>query len=143
MSEENNLCIKKCGFFGTAENMNMCSICYKKYMEKQSLAEKVAKKAKGKEESEAAGKKAEESEKGGYIEKEEGKMEKEVTECRCFNCNKRCRMGVSFKCRCDHVFCSKHRYPEEHNCSFDHKTFGRQSLAKNNPLIKGSKIDKL
>ncbi|XP_059076501.1 zinc finger A20 and AN1 domain-containing stress-associated protein 3-like [Cryptomeria japonica] len=106
-------------------------------MEKQSLAEKAAKKAKGKEESEAAGKKAEESE------KEEGKMEKEVTECRCFNCNKRCRLGVNFKCRCNHVFCSKHRYPEEHNCSFDHKRFGRQSLAKNNPLIKGSKIDKL
>ncbi|XP_059076508.1 zinc finger A20 and AN1 domain-containing stress-associated protein 7-like [Cryptomeria japonica] len=91
MSEENNLCINKCGFFGTAENMNMCSFCYKKYMEKQSLAEKVAKKAKGKEESEAA----------------------------------------------------EWVYPEEHNCSFDHKRFGRQSLAKNNPLIKGSKIDKL
>ncbi|GLJ25272.1 hypothetical protein SUGI_0483800 [Cryptomeria japonica] len=122
--------------------MNMCSFCYKKYMEKQSLAEKAANKAKRKEESEPADKKAEESEKGTDIEKG-GEMEKEVTECRCFNCNKRCRLGVSFKCRCENIFCSKHRYPEEHNCSFDHKRFGRQSLAKNNPLIKGSKIDKL
>lgn len=35
------------------------------------------------------------------------------------------------------------RYAEAHDCKFDYKSAGRQQLAKNNPLVKAAKIDKL
>lgn len=42
---------------------------------------------------------------------------------RCFVCN--CRLDLAIreigKCKCDYVFCSLHRLPEQHNCTFDHK----------------------
>lgn len=61
---------------------------------------------------------------------------------RCFTCNK--RIGLTgFKCRCDYVFCASHRLAEAHDCSFDYKKVERQRLARNNPLIAASKVDKL
>ena len=61
---------------------------------------------------------------------------------RCFVCNK--RVGLTgFKCRCDYVFCGAHRLAEAHDCSFDYKKVERQRLARNNPLISASKVDKL
>lgn len=60
---------------------------------------------------------------------------------RCFDCNK--RVGLTgFKCRCGYVYCATHRYAEKHDCPFDYKTAGRQTLAKNNPLVAAAKIDK-
>lgn len=38
---------------------------------------------------------------------------------RCFHCNKK-SMIVTL-CKCENYFCLKHKYPEEHNCSFDFK----------------------
>ncbi|KAK9826866.1 hypothetical protein WJX81_001930 [Elliptochloris bilobata] len=54
------------------------------------------------------------------------------------------RVGLTgFKCRCDRVFCSTHRYAEAHECTFDYKKMERQRLAKNNPLVQAAKVDKL
>jgi predicted nucleic acid binding AN1-type Zn finger protein len=50
---------------------------------------------------------------------------------------------LGMKCRCDYVFCSSHRMPESHACDFDFKTRGRDLLAKSNPLVQASKVDKL
>jgi len=50
---------------------------------------------------------------------------------------------VGFPCRCNNVFCSQHRLPEQHNCSFDFKSSGRNLLAKQNPLVSGEKIKKI
>ena len=39
---------------------------------------------------------------------------------RCFNCRK--KVGFyGFKCKCDYVFCSKHRQPDSHECTYDYK----------------------
>jgi len=35
------------------------------------------------------------------------------------------------------------RYAEAHECTFDYKKMERQRLAKNNPLVQASKVDKL
>ncbi|KAL1816635.1 hypothetical protein ACET3Z_019209 [Daucus carota] len=40
-SKEPTLCVNNCGFFGTAETMNMCSKCYKDMILKHGL-EKLA-----------------------------------------------------------------------------------------------------
>ncbi|URD87734.1 zinc finger A20 and AN1 domain-containing stress-associated protein, partial [Musa troglodytarum] len=60
---------------------------------------------------------------------------------RCFRCLK--KVGLTgFKCRCENTFCSAHRFPEAHECSFDYKTAGRKAIAKENPVVKAEKIKK-
>jgi len=50
---------------------------------------------------------------------------------------------LGFPCKCDYVFCSKHRYAEDHKCSFDYKSYHQEKLAKENPLVKQGKISKI
>ncbi|MBA0561140.1 hypothetical protein Golob_017990 [Gossypium lobatum] len=38
------------------------------------------------------------------------------------------------------VFCQFDHYPLEHSCDYDFKKAGRQSLAKENPVIRGDKL---
>jgi predicted nucleic acid binding AN1-type Zn finger protein len=49
--------------------------------------------------------------------------------CKCHVCNKKLGL-LPFDCRCGHQFCSIHRYPEEHKCSFDYKEFAKEQLEK-------------
>eukprot|EP00475_Leptophrys_vorax_P043261 TRINITY_DN8267_c0_g2_i1.p1 TRINITY_DN8267_c0_g2~~TRINITY_DN8267_c0_g2_i1.p1 ORF type:complete len:191 (+),score=2.72 TRINITY_DN8267_c0_g2_i1:337-909(+) len=60
---------------------------------------------------------------------------------RCVVCKK--RVGLTgFKCRCEGLFCSVHRYSDKHECSFDYKTAGREAIAKANAVIKADKIER-
>ncbi|CAN0010607.1 unnamed protein product [Pylaiella littoralis] len=48
---------------------------------------------------------------------------------RCFTCSK--KVGYTgIACRCNYVFCSLHRYPEQHDCTFDFKTSDRNDLKR-------------
>jgi len=47
---------------------------------------------------------------------------------------------MSFSCSCNKEYCAKCRMPEEHECTFDYKSKGRENLAKNNPLIVAQKV---
>ena len=61
---------------------------------------------------------------------------------RCFACNK--RVGFTgFKCRCNYTFCASHRHSNKHNCTFDYKAMGRESVAKANPAVIAEKMDKV
>ena len=61
---------------------------------------------------------------------------------KCSFCSK--RMGpVSFKCKCCQYFCTRHRLPEEHHCTFDHKSAGIRKLSEENPVIQAPKLNKL
>ncbi|XP_020595543.1 zinc finger AN1 domain-containing stress-associated protein 15-like [Phalaenopsis equestris] len=61
---------------------------------------------------------------------------------RCASCWK--RVGLTgFRCRCGDLFCSRHRYSETHNCSFDYKAAGREAISRANPLIRAAKIIKI
>jgi hypothetical protein len=62
---------------------------------------------------------------------------------RCFKCSK--KVGLTgIECRCGYVFCGTHRYAEEHNCTFDFKTHGRQNLtAANEKVVAETLEDKL
>jgi len=61
---------------------------------------------------------------------------------KCFFCNKKIGM-MGFDCKCNKVFCIKCRYPEVHNCTFNHKDNERDILK--NKLIKvvGEKVEKI
>lgn len=61
---------------------------------------------------------------------------------RCESCRK--KIGIyGFHCKCDGYFCTVHRYPESHQCSFDYRAEGREKIMKENPTIKAAKIEKL
>jgi len=61
---------------------------------------------------------------------------------RCWNCSK--RVGLTgFKCRCGYVFCGEHRYSDKHGCTFDYKSAQKQAVAKANPVVVASKMDKI
>ncbi|CAL9173787.1 unnamed protein product [Musa hybrid cultivar] len=53
---------------------------------------------------------------------------------RCSTCRK--KVGLTgFRCRCGDLFCGRHRYSDTHDCSFDYKAFGREQIAKANPVL--------
>ena len=62
--------------------------------------------------------------------------------CNFKNCNKKLPLS-STKCRCGQRFCSKHRLPEIHDCSYDYKSEYKDRLKQQNPTIKAVKIIKV
>jgi AN1-like Zinc finger len=61
---------------------------------------------------------------------------------KCSFCSK--KLGpLSVKCKCSQYFCVRHRLPEEHNCTFDHKASGIRKLSEENPLVQAPKFNKL
>lgn len=134
-------CVGGCGFYGTAKTENYCSQCYAK---KQKAEEAESEKAR-KEKQEAEKAKVEGEEGGAEAEAKadeatsssattEQPREEQTDKSKCWFCGKKCGL-TGFECRCGYVFCSKHRYAEDHKCDFDHKGKGREILAKNNPNI--------
>jgi len=65
-----------------------------------------------------------------------------IAKCGIDGCTKKLGL-IPFKCRCTHEFCTKHRMPEEHKCTFDYKTAGQEALKKANQLVAHDKIIKI
>ncbi|KAK4714442.1 hypothetical protein R3W88_020349 [Solanum pinnatisectum] len=65
---------------------------------------------------------------------------KNLTKQRCIACKKKVGL-IGFSCRCKEMFFSVHRYPEEHACTFDYKSAGRVTLAKENPPCRRDKLE--
>lgn len=47
------------------------------------------------------------------------------------------------QCRCEFVFCTKHRYPEEHSCDFDFNAFYKKKLEAENVKVEHKKMEKV
>ena len=62
---------------------------------------------------------------------------------RCFTCAKKLSLAVRFSCRCGPTFCSEHRYADKHSCQFDYKGAAATLLTKANPVVAGSKLDRV
>ncbi|CAO3655375.1 unnamed protein product, partial [Mucor hiemalis] len=56
---------------------------------------------------------------------------------RCFSCRTKIPLAkqLTNKCRCEYVFCDTHRYPDKHDCNFDHAQNDKDILLKNNPKL--------
>lgn len=58
----------------------------------------------------------------------------------CAFCNKRLKFISTFTCRCQKSFCIRHRFFDQHNCTFDYKSDARSKLSENNPKVAPKKI---
>lgn len=61
---------------------------------------------------------------------------------KCLKCKK--KIGLTgFECRCGGLFCSIHRYANEHSCTFDYLAEGKKQLTKELPKSEVEKIKKI
>ncbi|WMV39342.1 hypothetical protein MTR67_032727 [Solanum verrucosum] len=125
--ENQILCARGCGFYGTSSNNNLCSQCYKAFL-KEEEAKNVSYKKSSlifHDDSEGTTKNVESTMK---------------IKQRCMTCKK--KVGLTgFSCRCEGMFCKVHRYPEEHACTYDFKSIGHVTLAKENPSCRSDKLE--
>ena len=81
-------------------------------------------------------------------ENKETNLNKETTSIkesknRCFFCNKKLKIHSIYSCKCNNIFCAKHRYYHTHNCIYDNKKEQIENIKNNNPLIIHNKISKI
>lgn len=119
-----------CGFYASIETNNMCSKCYKDSVLDYSFA-----KCSLKEESERE--KTEVVETAQVVDNTQIPHNDTVVAVKPLQHNpKRCNVCkkhlllTSTACHCGLKFCEMHRYPEEHECSYDYKTEARKALEK-------------
>ena len=58
----------------------------------------------------------------------------------CEKCRIRCRPALRFICKCNKTFCQSHRYPDQHDCTYDHRADGLATIQANNPKIVKDKV---
>lgn len=148
--EGHSLCANNCGFFGSPATQNFCSNCYRdlsmKLEQEKSAVENSlfpspapllvlpSSSAVSLPESSDDGRVSAVAEPSAGV--------AVVRPNKCSACRKRVGL-MGFTCRCGITFCGTHRYPEQHGCGFDFKAAGRESIARENPLVKAEKLRKI
>jgi len=134
-------CVGQCGFFGNPLTDNMCSKCYRDSKAKLAPPAPLVQPVISSPEKPVEKMEVEPS---PVEPPKEVLPTKEVQSdtTKCWTCKKRVGL-LGFKCKCSYVYCSKHRYPDQHPCDFDFKAEGKKLIEKNNPVVKGMKITPL
>lgn len=60
----------------------------------------------------------------------------------CHDCNRKLNI-LSFACKCKNFYCKKHQHFLEHNCTYNYRKSSENLLRKNNPVVNGSKLNKI
>nr|CCA16605.1 conserved hypothetical protein [Albugo laibachii Nc14] len=124
--DDSCLCVNKCGFFGSAANSGMCSVCWTKV--KSNIPPNAFPPSETHQ---------------NVLVQSDGKAREETTDfseskptqrnkIKCWQCKK--KIGITaVECRCGYVFCKQHRYQDQHSCTFDFKEADRAELKRRNP----------
>ncbi|KAI4293039.1 AN1-type zinc finger protein 5/6 [Pancytospora philotis] len=59
---------------------------------------------------------------------------------KCSFCDKKLKFTSAFMCRCENFYCNRHRFFDQHNCTFDYKTEARNKLKQDNPKVVARKL---
>ncbi|RZC86844.1 hypothetical protein C5167_030195 [Papaver somniferum] len=152
VSESLSLCINNCGSSGNPATKNMCQSCYKVStgIIKPSPALTRSSFVRLPERSDYQRRDLITEEKKEIDDDDKVKNDKETIKIvekrqevnRCSGCRR--KVGLTgFSCRCGDMFCWEHRYSDRHDCSFDYKAAGRESIARQKPVVKAAKIIRL
>ena len=129
-------CLNKCGFYGHIDSENLCSKCFiDKYPEKVKkrkcilMEEKLQSLKKIQKVSDPPKEKVEVS--NLYVK----------VRCHMEDCNRSVRLVDQYECRCGNIYCKYHKFLTDHDCMYDYRKEHKEKLEKDNPEVKGSKID--
>lgn len=72
----------------------------------------------------------------------DGRNKNGRTKSNCNICNRKLSL-YDYKCKCDKLFCSVHKYFTAHNCEYDYKTEYKKKLEKEMIKIIPSKVSEI
>lgn len=59
---------------------------------------------------------------------------------KCSTCNKKLGFVSCYTCRCGNDYCNKHRFYDQHDCTYDYKSKAIEKLRLNNPKVNNRRI---
>jgi len=133
-SNQVNLCVNGCGFYGSAIYENFCSKCFsQRYPDKLNQIQQQRKRKRVIEETLPS---VEEE----TVEEKELPKPKKIR-CAYDTCNRKLPCAAQYPCKCGNMYCKYHRFITDHDCTFDYQKEHTQKLIENNPTIKADKVD--
>lgn len=121
-SSQGPMCME-CGVNpGRLQTNGLCGICWREQVVRENKELKRRREEAKRREEEASWRQEEDRRQA-----EEFEIRRQKDTSRCFQCSK--KVGLTgFQCQCGYIYCAKHRYAEEHSCSFDYASHGRELL---------------
>ncbi|XP_073010387.1 zinc finger A20 and AN1 domain-containing stress-associated protein 5-like [Typha latifolia] len=134
------MCVNNCGFYGNPSTNNMCQACFISSSSPHlSSGHEKPRSVQIRSPDRAISSRKRAADQSLTVDSTPAKAFKVN---RCSGCRK--RVGLTgFRCRCGELFCGEHRYSDRHVCGFDYKAAGREAIARENPVVRASKIIRL
>lgn len=61
-------------------------------------------------------------------------------ENKCLKCKRKLTLAGCYKCRCGNNYCNRHRFHDQHECTFDFKSLAIAKLKIENPKLQNRRI---